>query len=297
MIDAHVHLVTAEMVRDATNRFDADYPAFSETVLAGSNHPFSSGLVDYIAKTPLEEIAKRWIAAMDEHGIEKAVFFPVSERQEQLGEFIRLAPERFIGYAFLDDPLSINAPDRLRKYVKEMGFKGLKLYPSIQFFHAYDSAVFPLYEEAQSLGVPITFHMGITHAPASDYRYTNPLDIQLPLKLFPKLNFIIAHFGAGFFREVCLLAFHAPNLYLDSSGTNNWREYTPANMALKEIFRTALRVFGPENIIFGTDTVMRPDSGYREAIMREQKEIINSVANSKSEARLIMRDNALRLYC
>jgi predicted TIM-barrel fold metal-dependent hydrolase len=173
---------------------------------------------------------------------------------------------------------------------------GLKLYPPTQRFNANDEKLFPLYEEAQDLGIPITFHYGITHAPVADFSYANPLGLRLPLTLFPRLNIIVAHFGAGFFRELCLLSYHADNLYLDTSGTNNWRDYTPEKMPLKEVFKTAIDIFTPERIIFGTDTVLRPDSGYRSAIKEEQEQIVNSLGLSPGDMDNIFGGNAARLY-
>lgn len=295
MIDAHVHLITAGMIGDVSSLFEKTYPGFGKTVMDNAAHLINRQFLDFLSNTSLKEFAERWLSDMDKNGIEKAVFFPISERPIELKEFLDFAPERLKGYAYLNNPLSSDAPARIRNYIKDYGFKGLKLYPCLQLFHASDERLFPLYEEAQNLEIPITFHMGITHAPVSDYRYTNPLDLQLPLKLFPKLNFIVAHFGAGFFREVCLLSFHNTNLYLDTSGTNNWLDYTPEKIELKEVFKRALEIFGPERILFGTDSVMRPDAGYRSAIMNAQRKIIKSVCRDESCAQRIMRDNALEL--
>ncbi len=296
MIDSHLHLVTAEMIGDISARCEKNHPGFGKSLVENAHHLINDKFIEYLSSISIEDFAKRWITEMDENGIDKAVFFPISERPEQMAKFVAFSPERFIGYAYLGDPLLPDAASNLKRQVEELGMKGLKLYPCLQLFNAYDEAVFPVYEMAQSLGIPITFHMGITHAPVSDYRYTNPIDLQLPLKLFPKLNFIIAHFGAGFFREVCLLGFHSHNLYVDSSGTNNWREYTPEQMELKDVFKRTIEIFGASKVLFGTDTVLKNDTGYRTAIMKEQKEIIHSVCKTKAEAEMILTQNALELF-
>ncbi|MEE8429950.1 MAG: amidohydrolase family protein [Candidatus Desulfatibia sp.] len=296
MIDAHVHLMTMEMLEDAIKRFEKNYPGSDKQIRKSGHKIFADKSMKYISGTSLKEKADDWLKVMDENGIEKAVFFPISQRPEQVRDFMANSPERLYGYAFINDPASHDAPDVLKSGVNEYGLCGLKLYPSIQLFHAYDKKLFALYEEAQGLGVPITFHYGITHAPMADYRYTNPLDLQLPLRLFPKLNFIIAHFGAGFFREVCLLGYHTKNLYLDTSGTNNWTEYTPENWKLKEVFKRAIEIYSPERIIFGTDTVLRPDTGYRTSIMKEQLNVVEALGISSGETDLIFGGNAKRLY-
>ncbi|MBI3793270.1 MAG: amidohydrolase [Nitrospinae bacterium] len=296
IIDAHVHLITAGMINDARERGNALYPEFSDALASHFLKRFAGKTPDEVFGGTIKSRAEAWLKAMDENGISKAVFLPISERLDEIAEFVKIAPDRFIGYAFLNNPTAKSAPQALRKAVKELGLKGLKLYPPIQMFNPADKAMFPLYEEARSLGIPITFHFGITLAPLSDYRFANPIDLQLPLRLFPELNFIIAHFGAGFFREACLLAFHNKNISLDTSGTNNWRDYTPERLPLEEIFKRAVEIYSAERIIFGTDTVMNALSGYRSAIKAEQEAIVNSLKISAEEKKLILGGNAARLY-
>ena len=295
-IDAHVHIITSEMINDLMKKFSSFYPAAEKVIEKTSKKIFPPGFLNYLSSTSLKGQADNWLKAMDKNGVDQALFFPISEQPEQVVEFVKFAPERFLGYMYINLPLQPDAPERLRKAVKEQSMVGLKLYPPTQLFHAYDKRLFPLYEEAQSLGIPITFHMGITHAPVSDFHFVNPLDLRLPLTLFPKLNFIVAHFGAGFFRELCLLSYHAENLYVDTSGTNNWRDFTPEKMELKEVFKTTLELFTPDRVIFGTDTVLRSESGYRTAIKKEQEQIVDSLGLTSDEVNNIFGGNAKRLY-
>jgi predicted TIM-barrel fold metal-dependent hydrolase len=295
IIDAHVHMISPGMVRDSADRIKAIYPQFNATVEANMKSRFGGKSPDQVFGS-IKDQADTWLKALDENGIDRAVFFPISERPEEIREFVGYAPDRFLGYAFINNPALPSAPEKLRTMVKEHGAVGLKLYPCIQMFNACDEALFPLYEEAQSLKIPITFHFGITLAPIADYRYTNQIDLQLPLRLFPDLNIIVAHFGAGYFREVCLLGFHCKNIHLDTSGTNNWRDFTPERMPLEEVYKRAVEIYSPERILFGTDTVMRKDSGYRTAIKAEQTGIVENLKISDGERRLIMGGNAARLF-
>ncbi|MBI5179352.1 MAG: amidohydrolase [Nitrospinae bacterium] len=293
--DAHVHLITAGMADSAYHRYLKLFPAFPDAVRHNAQKLFGGGFPEYLAQTTIEQQAREWLSQMDKHGVSRVVFFPIAERLEEMRDFIRHAPGRFYGYAFIEEPAGETAPVRLKTAVNEFGLCGLKLYPSIQMFHPGDAALFPLYEEAQSLGIPITFHFGISNAPIADYRFVNPMEIQLPLKLFPRLNFIIAHFGAGYFREACLLGFHNKNIHLDTSGTNNWREYTPEKMPLEEVFRRAVAIYSAERILFGTDSLLRPGAGYRGAIKEEQIGIVQRIGISESEQALVMGENAERL--
>ena len=81
----------------------------------------------------------------------------------ELTDFIAVGKGRFTGFCTVD-PLDPRAPELLRKRVKEEGYAGLKLYPPTQCFLPSDMAVYPLYEEAEALSIPIMFH-GYLHFP------------------------------------------------------------------------------------------------------------------------------------
>ena len=156
--------------------------------------------------------------------------------------------------------------------------------------------MFPVYEEAAAHNLPILIHFGITTAPIADYRYANPLDLMLPSKLFADTKFVIAHFGAGFFREALMLGFHASNIWLDTSGTNNWRLYLPEVMALKQVFKRAIEVYGADKILFGTDTILNGKVGYRSFVLKEQKKALTDIRVKKEDRAKIMGGNAIRLF-
>jgi predicted TIM-barrel fold metal-dependent hydrolase len=84
----------------------------------------------------------------------------------------------------------------------------------------------------------------------------------VPSRDYPDLKFIIAHFGAGFFREVLLMQYQADNVYMDSSGSNIWMKYLPYDLDLKGIFKHAIKAGGANKILFGTDSTFFP-RGFR----------------------------------
>ena len=111
---------------------------------------------------------------------------------------------------------------------------------------------------------------------------------------FPNINFIIAHFGAGYFREVLMLKYKQDNLFVDSSGTNNWMIHQDLPLTLKYIFKKSLEVFGSKGIIYGSDTRIFPN-GYREHILNEQMKVLNELNLKKEEKEDIMYNNAKRI--
>lgn len=296
IVDAHVHLVTAKMLENARRRFDKIKPGLMERTKRDGRPFINPGFIDFLKKKSVKNLARIWEDELDKNGIDHALFLPIGGQLSDLDEFLSQNPERFSGYVFLENPLTKSAVKDFKKWIKTGLFRGLKLYPPLQMFSAADERMFPIYETAAELGVPVLFHFGITQAPVSDYRYANPLDLQYPSKMFPEVKFLIAHFGAGFFREVLLLGFHSGNLYIDTSGTNNWRLFTPNAPPLSRIFKRTLEVYGPEKIVYGTDSAINDKTGYRTFVLKEQKKALSTLKVKKKERDLIMGGNAERLF-
>lgn len=287
VIDAHVHLVTPRMVERAVR---PNVPIRARALEAAAQA--RRNRLQQLAGQSLEEIAAWWAQQLDAHGVAAAFFIAVGEANQELAEFCSLNPRRFFGWGSLADPLHPDAPRIVARF-PEWGLRGLKLYPPTQRFHASDRAVFPVYEKAAELGIPVLFHFGITVAPLYDLTYANPLFLSAAVKQFPEVTFGVAHFGAGFLRETLFLAYHTDNVFVDTSGTNNWREYTPGNPSLESVFADALRAFGPHRVVFGTDTAVGP---YRGAILEEQLQILERLGLSEEERTLVMSGNARRLF-
>lgn len=296
IIDSHVHLVTAEMIRAIRKRYDKLRPNIASQAMEKGTGPVGPEFMKYLQKVTVDDYASKWLSEMDKNKIDRALFLPIAECHDELLKFISLSPDRFAGYAFLDNPVEKAAAKKLGRLIGSGGLVGLKLYPSIQGVSIADKRLFPIYETAGALGIPILIHFGITHAPIADYRFTNPLDLNLPSKLFPETSFIIAHFGAGFFREILMLGFHASNIYVDTSGTNNWRLFTPDAPSLKKVFQRALDVYGYERILFGTDTIFNHKAGYRSHILKEQRGVLSKLDLKAKERKAIMGGNAARLF-
>ncbi len=297
LIDSHVHLVTHRMAKLTADAFVKRYPTAFERAFKKGGALLSPKLLAWLKPLSVEKLATMWIDEMDRAKVDHACFLPIfGGSHGELDEFISIAPERFSGYLFLAEPHTKKALRDVRRWrSKNPRFVGVKLYPSLSHISMADERLFPLYETLGELGMTALIHFGITTAPVADYRYTNPLDLQLPSRLFPDTNFIVAHFGAGFFREILMLGYHAQNVSIDTSGTNNWREFLPEIMPLATIFRRTVDVYGAERILFGTDSMLRPDTGYRAHIVAEQKKAVTAAKLTRKEKEAIFSSNAQRL--
>lgn len=132
-------------------------------------------------------------------------------------------------------------PGELDRCVRELGFKGMKLYPTYQHFAPNDARLYPLYARAQALGIPILIHTGSSIFKGARIKYGDPLFLDDVMVDFPDLTVVMAHGGRGFWydRAFFLCKLH-PNLYIDIAGLppNRLLDYYPEfeRLAHKFIF-------------------------------------------------------------
>jgi hypothetical protein len=291
LIDAHLHLFTAEMFRRIVESPGQLRPAaVARSRVRGKSFEERRAALEGIT---LEQHAATWLASFDQAGVDGGLFIAMRGANEELSSFVSLNPARLWGIGSLADPRDPGAAGTIRRF-RGLGLSGLKLYPPTQRFLPNDRAFYPIYEACAEEGIPILFHFGITVAPIYDLSYASPLPLTAVVKEFPEVTFIIAHFGAGFLRETLFLAYHTENVCVDTSGTNNWRLYHPGEPSLEAVFRDALRTFGPRRILFGTDSTFM--DGYRHHILKEQREVLDRLELSADDRAAILGGNAARVY-
>lgn len=291
IVDSHLHLVTANMFHRLRDR-DWGVRPQAMAALTGAAGRWAERMRRLEGMT-LRDQAAQWTAAFDRAGVDGGFFIAVGEGNEELAEFVRLNPSRFQGWGSVTDPATPDAATTVGRF-RQWGLRGLKLYPPTQRFSASDRAIYPVYEAAAEQALPVLFHFGITVAPIYDLRFADPLHLSAAAKDFPEITFIIAHCGAGFLRETLFLAYHTENIWVDTSGTNNWREYTPGAPDLASVFRDLLRTYGPRRIMFGTDSTLPGE--YREAILAEQRALFEPLAATHEDRAAIFGGNARRLF-
>ncbi len=107
-----------------------------------------------------------------------------------------------------------------------------------------------------------------------------------------RTTFVLPHFGGGFFREALIAGAQSPNISVDTSSSNSWREAQTQELELKDIFARTLRVFGAERIFFGTDSSVFP-RGWRHDLYEEQKRALDGLTASTSEQSRIFGENLI----
>jgi predicted TIM-barrel fold metal-dependent hydrolase len=152
--------------------------------------------------------------------------------------------KKLIPFASINPSTTSNLEKAVYKCVKEMDFKGLKLYPTYQHFYPNQQKIYPLYEMAMDLKIPIIFHTGSSTYKNAKIKYGDPLHLDEVATDFPDLTIIMAHSGRGFwYDKAFFLSRIHPNLYMEISGLppQNLLHYFP------DLEKNA------DKIIFGSD--------------------------------------------
>jgi predicted TIM-barrel fold metal-dependent hydrolase len=242
-----------------------------------------------------EEQADRWVADLDTKGVER-VNFVTGGGNDNLAEIVGTHPERFSGFAH-HNVFSENAAMELERAVKKLGLKGYKVIASSQTIPMDDKSAYAVWEVAEKLGVPVIIHFGVLGGGggmALNLRNMDPLTLWEVAKMFPRLAFVIPHFGAGYLRELLQLCWSCPNVYMDTSGSNRWMRWMPFEIDLKGLFRKAIETVGPDRLIFGSDSSYFP-RGFSLPYLREQLKACRSIGLEEGNIEKIFYKNAARL--
>jgi predicted TIM-barrel fold metal-dependent hydrolase len=249
-------------------------------------------------------LARRWAEELDSHGVCRSVLMASLPGDEaSAAEVVATYPDRFYGY-FMCNPLAPDAVDRARSCLDELGLRGLCLFPSMHRFSVQNEDLRPIYEliEARD-NVLIFVHMGVLTVGVRrklglpspfDVSFSNPLDLHRVAMEYPKVNFVIPHFGSGFFREVLMLGDLAENIFLDTSSSNSWTKYLTPKLTLQEVFSQALEIYGPERLLFGTDSSFFP-RGWNRPVLDAQTQVLQKLGVDEEAARAILGGNLKRL--
>ena len=210
---------------------------------------------------------------------------------------VRAFPERFYGY-FMVDPTAAGAAERIQTALAGGSLHCICLFPAMHRYSIQDERVRPILESAAHAGAAIFVHCGVLTVgvraklglpPPFDMRFSNPIDLHPVALAFPKLRFVVPHFGAGYFREALMLCDLCPNVYLDTSSSNSWMRYQP-DLDLAGVFRRALDVVGPRRLLFGSDSSFFP-RGWHAAVFEAQVQALQQIGISQADAQQIFGGN------
>lgn len=95
---------------------------------------------------------------------------------------------------------------------------GFKIYAGYQPYYVSDSVYNPFYELAEAYDVPVVVHTGDTANSSGILKYAHPLTVDEAAVRFPRVRFVMAHYGNPWIVDATEVAKKNPNVYLDLSG-------------------------------------------------------------------------------
>jgi uncharacterized protein len=206
IVDTHSQLFTREAIE-----------SFPEEMAAGYQAMFKD-----MALPEIEDTLKD----MDEAGVDRAVVVGVDAEttfrykvsNDLVARTVAQHPDRLIGFAGADPHKGRLACDELERAVGSLGLCGLKLLPHLHMLRPNDPKMYPLYETARGLNIPVLFHTGTQFHAGTKIKYCRPMDLDEVAIDFPGLNLIMAHFGYPWFHEGLSVVLRNPNVWFNIAG-------------------------------------------------------------------------------
>jgi predicted TIM-barrel fold metal-dependent hydrolase len=223
------------------------------------------------------------------------VVFSVDERltgrpqvpNDEVAAFAAENNDIVMAFASVDPMRGPEAVKEARRLIATGGFRGFKLHPPLQQFHANDKAAYPFYEVVAAAKLPVIFHTGHsgigTGMPGGGgvrLKYGNPMDIDDVAVDFPDMPIIMAHPSFPWQDEAISVCLHKPQVYIDLSGWSP-KYFSPI---LIQYANTLLK----KKMLFGSDyPLITPDRWMTD---------FAAIAIRDEVRPLILKENAARLF-
>ncbi|HEY8449778.1 MAG TPA: amidohydrolase family protein [Bacillota bacterium] len=293
IIDFHAHFHAGSGRRQAHPRIEAYGRERNQRMFKEWDFPETS---EPPAQTPeeVDAYADRWLAELDRYGVQR-ILFVTGGGNDTLARVVARHPERFIGFAH-HDPCREGAADELRRAVEELGLSGLKCFGP-RFERPFeDPALRPLWTYMADRRLPLLIHFGwlgkaggVVYHPRLDPTTIYPVAAE-----FADIPIIIPHFGCGYIKELLQLCWACPNIYVDTSGSNQWMRWMPYEVTLESTFRKFYETIGPQRIIFGTDSSWFP-RGFAYRYLQDQVRACYYLNFPEDDIAAIFGGNAARI--
>lgn len=242
-----------------------------------------SGSLDMLAR---EVTPEQMIDQMDAAGVD-VVALSAWHRpgtwvftNDDVAEFVRRYPRRFLGVAAVDLEKPVRAVQELERAVKGLGFKGLRVVPWLWNRPPNDKFYFPLYVKCIELDIPFCTQVGHT-GPLMPSEPGRPIPYLDEVALtFPELRIVAGHIGYPWTDEMIGLAWKHENVFIDTSA-HLPRYYPPPLIHF-------LKTYGKNKVLFGTNY---PQLSFQKCV--EQAKALNLPEDA---AQAFFSGNARRVF-
>lgn len=250
-----------------------------------------------------DEHLQLWLREADRHGVSHFVSFASApEEIPVLSKMAESAQGRLIPFAVID-PTAPDCSEQLDDLLESKKFRGAVLFPAMHNYSIDGPEAARIFRTLDKHRAVAVVHCGMLNVPLRDrfglprnYNLTlaNPLHLISVADRYADVQFVIPHFGAGFFRETLMAGSQCERVYVDTSSSNTWREVQTTPLDLADVFDRTLGVFGSDRILFGTDSCVFP-RGWRHDVFLAQREALGACGLTAAEKAKILGENAAHL--
>lgn len=187
---------------------------------------------------------EKLLATMDANGVDRAMVMPqphqgleVCSLHDRIARFVEEQPERIRGMVSISPRVEDGEyRQEAARCVNELGFRALKLDPSVHALPPNHPRAEILFECARELGVPVIIHTGM------GVPWALPALAIPPAQRYSDVTIVLAHAGFAVFTSEALVAAElCPNIVLEPS----WCASFQVAAMVKKI--------GAERVMFGSD--------------------------------------------
>lgn len=248
VIDCHTHAYPLEISTDAR----------SWALKHRESH--WSKLVAPLGRSSIHDWAdpERMLADMDDAGVDQAVLLgwywehtsTCRWHNKIIADWVAVAPDRFIGFAAIHPAQEVK--EQL-EFAAEGGLRGVgELHHGVQNFNAKSEGWHELTEWCAGHNWPINLHVtGTIGRQHPDAIATPHHEIIALAQTKPEVKIVLAHWGGDLLLQAkTKAALKLPeNVYYDCSAS--------PLLHSADVFKEALRVVGPDKLLFGSDYPLR----------------------------------------
>ena len=225
-----------------------------------------------------------FIRDMDEAEVDKAVILPLDITRNDPGtkvedeyvynNYVNKHPDRFIAFSGIQpmDSSGKFSSESLKQFeeaVINLGFRGMKALPAYSRFPPNHRSMYPFYQKAVDLGVPVLLHMGPTAYTPAKLKYGNPCYLDDVALDFPDLKICVAHMAYSWQPQLFGLMRKCKNVYTDISALCGRPMELAWNLVLAKEYKLINRV------MWGTDYPVCNPKNYIEWLQKG----LNNIAN------------------
>lgn len=205
---------------------------------------------------------------MSENSITMATQISMGNEENQtMLEIIDRYPGKFIGVAHVDLSCTEKSLIQLRSNVEAGKVKGVKLYSYFGHYYYDDPELFPIYETALELDIPVLVHCGWSSIPFDSasgnyglYKYAcGPVEYANVLDRFPGLKLILSHLGGNDYWKCITIAERYESIMFDTAWLPFYAKRHYPEIDPYKWIEHAVGIIGANRIMFGGEGVLPKD--------------------------------------